>query len=347
MATTYTIEDADPSAAAHTILALWVDNLVGHTPQSARDKLALGYVDNPAGPGNTLLLFADGDPAAKGVQGLHPRIFHLGERRLSAAGLADYAVDAGHRSLGPALMLMRQGVKRAGECFDMTYGLPNAKAAPVCQRAGLKRIGVLRRHAKPLSTGAHLAQRLPSWLVGVVAPLADLALRTVDAFRALRQPTRLVFRDIPWDDPALDDLWARRDRTRLLSERTGAMLRWRFGLPPRGDWRIGVAADRTGRVHGHVAWRLVGDFAEIGDFHAPELERFTAPLLMAFTRAARRAGAASISLGYFGAPAVDQQLALAGFRLRPQAAPVFLAPGGAAPEAPEAWHLTAFDNDAD
>lgn len=347
MAATYTIEDADPVENAQTIQALWVDNLAGHTAESARAKLALGYVDNPAGPGSVLLLRADGEPTAKGVQGLHPRTFHLGERRLRAAGLADFAVDAGHRSLGPALMLMRGGVQRAGERFDMTYGLPNAKAAPVCQRAGLKRIGAMRRHAKPLRSRAQLAQRLPAWLAGAVAPLVDLALRAADLLRALRQPQRLRFRDARWDDPAIAALWAQRDPQRLWSERSAAMLRWRFGEPSRGDWRIGVAADRDGRAHGHVTWRLIDGFAEVGDFFAPDPGRSTLPLLMAFTRAARRAGAGSISLGFFGSPQVEGQLAQAGFKPRPQAAPVFLAPGGAAPEALETWHLTAFDNDAD
>jgi len=347
MAGTYTIEDADPAACGEAIRTLWVDNLQGHTPQSAHAKLALGYVDNPAGAGSVLLLFADGEPVAKGVQGLHPRTFHHGDRRLRAAGLADFAVDAGHRSLGPALMLMRSGVQRAGERFDMTYGLPNAKAAPVCQRAGLKRIGAMRRHAKPLRSRALLTQRLPGWMAGVAAPLVDLALRTIDAVRAARLPMRLVFRDCDWDDPSLDALWARRDPQRLWSERSAEMLRWRFGDPSRGDWRIGVAADRDGHARGHVTWRLIDGFAEVGDFFTPTPERTTAPLLMAFTRAARHAGAASISLGFFGSPAVERELAKAGFRVRPQTAPVFVAPGGAAPESAEAWHLTAFDNDAD
>jgi hypothetical protein len=347
MASAYTVEDADPVACAEQIQALWVQNLAGHSAESARAKLALGYVDNPAGPGAVLLLRADGEPPAVGVQGLHPRTFHHGERRVRAAGLADFAVDAGHRSLGPALMLMRSGVQRAGERFDMTYGLPNAKAAPVCQRAGLKRIGAMRRHAKPLRSRAQLAQRLPAGLAGVLAPLADLALRAADLVRAVRQPSRLRFREARWDDPAIDALWARRDPQRLWSERSATLLRWRFGEPARGDWRIGIATDRDGQPQGHVTWRLIDGFAEVGDFFAPDPGRTTLPLLSAFTRAARRAGAASISLGFFGSPQVERQLAQAGFRVRPQTAPVFVAPGGAAPESPDSWHLTAFDNDAD
>ena len=154
MAISYHIEEADLSTAAAAIQGLWVANLVGHDARSAAAKLRLGYAENPAGTGTAILLYPQGDDRPSGVQGLHPRLFHFGTRRLRAAGLADYAVDEAHRSLGPALMLMRRGSELGAERFDFTYGLPNRKAAAVVARAGLKRIGsdvraVGRRCAAP------------------------------------------------------------------------------------------------------------------------------------------------------------------------------------------------------
>lgn len=348
MAINYTIEEADLSAASGAIKTLWVDNLVGHTPVTAEAKLALGYLHNPAERGTALLLFAEGEAAAKGVQGLHPRVFHLGERRLRAVGLADYAVDMAHRTLGPALMLMRHGTRLGSERFDLVYGLPNAKAAPVCARAGLKRLGSLRRFAKPLATRTQLAKRMPGWLAAACAPVLDALLGLVDARRRLREPARLRCRDATWDEAGLDELWSQRSASLLLSERSAAMLAWRFGRPERGDWRICLAHDANGRVRGHVVWRLIGGFAEIGDFFSGDPQRLTAALMLAFTPLARHSGAASMSVSFFGCPEIEQQLQAAGLQLRPGESPVFKAPGSS-PEldAPACWYLTAFDNDAD
>lgn len=348
MAISYHIQEADLSAAAAAIQGLWVANLVGHDPRSAAAKLRLGYVENPAGRGCALLLYPEGDSQPSGVQGLHPRVFHFGARRLSAAGLADYAVNTAHRSLGPALMLMRHGSQLGAERFDLTYGLPNQKAAAVLARAGLKRLGMVRRYAKPLSSRALLAQRLPAWLAALAAPLVDLALHLRDAWRAATRSPRLDCRDASWQDPALDELWARRPATLLLSDRSAAMLRWRYGAPERGDWQVCIARDTAGAAMGYVIWRMRDGLAEIGDFFSSDPDRLTAALMLAFTRRARRAGASSISVLFFGREPVARQLLDSGLALRPQQAPLFRLPGGL-PEldSPERWYLTSFDNDAD
>jgi hypothetical protein len=348
MAISYHIEEADLSTAAAAIQGLWVANLIGHDVRSAAAKLRLGYAENPAGPGTAILLYAQGDARPSGVQGLHPRIFHFGNRRLRAAGLADYAVDSAHRSLGPALMLMRRGIELGAERFDLTYGLPNQKAAAVVARAGLKRVGMVRRYAKPIRSRAKLARRLPPMIAAMCAPLVDGGLRLRDALRSAGLRRRLECRDADWNDTALDALWARRPASLLLSDRSAAMLRWRFGVPERGQWKLCIAHDEDGTAQGHVVWRLHDGFAEIGDFLSTDPDALTAPLMLAFTRLARRAGAASMSVTFFGREQVASALLISGLVLRPQEAPLFKLPGGPlALDAAEVWYLTSFDNDAD
>lgn len=348
MAISYHIQEADLSVSAAVIHELWVANLVGHDERSASAKLRLGYAENPAGRGSALLLYPDGSTEPKGVQGLHPRAFCFGTRQLRAVGLADYAVDAAHRSLGPALMLMRQGTQLGRERFDLVYGLPNQKAAAVLARAGLKRLGVVQRYAKPLRSRAQLGRRLPAALAGAAAPLVDGALRLRDALRAMAERPALRCHTVAWADADVEPLWAQRPRTLLLSERSGAMLRWRFGCAERGDWRLSLAHDRAGVLRGYVVWRLKDGFAEIGDFFSAEPATLTAPLMLAFTREARRAGAASISVSFFGAGAVARALQRSGMSPRPQQAPLFKLPGDdAALDEPERWYVTGFDNDAD
>lgn len=348
MATTYSIETADLAQAGPEVQDLWVRNLVGYDASSAAIKLRLGYLDNPAGLGVVLLLKAEGLAAAQGAQGLHPRRFHLGNSSLNAIGLADYVVSPEHRSLGPALMLARRSAQLGVERFDLTYGLPNAKAAPVFARAGLKHIGALRHYAKLLSSRHFLTSRMPHGLARCCAPFVDAALSLADRLRRRRTGAPLACRPAAWDDPAFDELWAQRPAGTLLSERTGRMLRWRFGTPGRDAWRACVACDADGQAQGYLVWRQTGAVARVGDFFTRDPGTMTAPLMLAFSEVARAAGMRSVSVEFFGSSTVRDQLLGAGLVARPEKMALFIGasvPGGL--ESPEVWYLTTFDNDAD
>lgn len=344
----YSIEEADLPNASAGVQSLWVANLAGHGSGSARHKMRLGYLENPAGPGTVILLKAEGQIEAQGAQGLHPRRFHHGSHVMKAIGLADYVVNADHRSLGPALMLMRRGVQIGAERFDLVYGLPNPKAAPVCARAGLKRVGFVHRYAKPLASREHLARRMPAWLARCCAPVLDRAMSLRDTLRHLTLSTRLRCVPAEWNDPALDELWAARPTKTLISERSARMLQWRFSAEGRGAWQVCVARDASGLANGYVVWRHVPGFIEMGDFFSRDPESLTTSLMLAFARMARRTKAQSMSLQFFGSSRVAAQLLRAGVKPRPGAVPLFA--GASAPAvflSEQACYLTAFDNDAD
>lgn len=348
MSTRYSIEEADLRACAPEIESLWVRNLAGHGDSSARAKLQLGYIDNPAARGTVILLRAEGHDAALGAQGLHPRAFHRGAQAIRAAGMADYVVSEKHRSLGPALLLMRRGAQIAADRFDFVYGFPNAKAVPVFVRAGFKRLGVVRRHAKLLASRTKLEARLPAWIAACGAPVLDGCLAVRDRLRRFAVTPRLECAASDWDDPSIDEIWSGRASHHLYSERSPRMLRWRFGLPERGPWRICIARSADGAPHGYVVWRVDDGFAEIGDFFSLDPESLTLSLLLAFTRLARRQKVRSISAEFFGATGIEAQLQAAGWRPRPETLAVFT--GRTAPDGlltQEALYFTRFDNDAD
>jgi hypothetical protein len=353
MPTHYTVEPADLTRDPSDLLALWVRNLTGFDAANASAKLQLGYVANPAGASQVLCLLAeDGSPPTQGALGLHARRFQLGAQTLTAAALADLVVNAEHRSLGPALTLMRRSVELAQARYDFTYGLPNERAAAVCARAGLRPLGVMQRYAKPLASREKLGQRIPAWLAMLFAPLVDRALTARDTWRGAKLKLRLTCRSCSWSDPALDDVWAHRGAGLLLSQRSSAMLRWRFDaarLPqstPR--WDVCVAHDASSAVQGYVVWRQTDGFVEVGDFFVKDVAQHLAPMLLGFARHAKRHHAVSISVEFLGDPRVVQGLLAAGLHVRPEQAPVFI--GAATPAEltdPAQWYFTAFDNDAD
>jgi hypothetical protein len=349
MSIKYVVEEADLEQRRADFVSLWAAHLSGgrRTADDAAAKLDAGYLHNPAGPGHGFLMSTQGGTAVAGVIGLHPRRFRAGAERIRAANLADYAVDPAHRTLGPALLLMKHGLTAARKHFDLVYALPNRSSQAVCLRAGLKRLGQLQRHARPLSTRRHLRSRLGA-LAAVLAPLADGAIRLVDAARALRLRGGLHWNDTDFDAPALQRVWDQQAAAFLMSERSPAMLRWRYASASRGAWRLSVALGAEGEPVGYVVWRLHRGAADVGDFLSVDAERWTAPLMDGFARHVRRHGADAVSLMFFGAPAVEAGLRAAGYHLREGGMPLFIAtPCVEGSEEARRWYLTAFDDDAD
>lgn len=339
------LREVQLSDHAPAVLGLWRRNLRSAGREDLEAKLRLGYQHNPVGAGSGVLLLPEGSETPVGVIGLHPRRLVYGAEQIETLSLADFAVEPTYRTLGPALMLMKRGLAVARATGHFVYGLPNRNSAAVCKRAGLTQAGHLVRYARVVG-GHH--PRLQHW-PAALRPLATLALATVDRWRGWTLPPRLRCVATGFDDPALHTLWEQRPRDIVLGDRSPDLLRWRYGLPGRGDWQLHRVETADGRVVGQIVWRPADGRAELGDFFCLDPARLTAPMLTAFCRAARADGHHSVSLEFFGAPAVVQALLAAGFRPREEPDPVVMAApteGARLPADPDHWYLTSFDNDA-
>jgi hypothetical protein len=206
-----------------------------------------------------------------------------------------------------------------------------------------------QRYARVL-TGAHpVTQGWPPALGLWLRPVLGAVSRAAELWRALTLSPGLRCTPTSFDDPAIDDLWARRSAHLLLGERSAALLHWRYGRAGRGDWKLCLARTPDGQPVGFLVWRLNDGMADIGDFYSVDPARQTAALLNAFCRFARTQGAHSVSLQFFGARAVVDQIARAGLRARAEPCLVVVDTGAAGvPELADAerWYLTAFDDDA-
>ena len=344
------VDEVSLKVHADEVQALWRRNLAGMSSADPIGKLRLGYLENPAGDGIGLGLKSDDANPLVGVICLHPRVMYQGTTRFDAANLADFAVDAGFRTLGPALMLMKEAVALGGRRALLLYGLPNRNSTAVCRRAGLNIMADGQQRYARVLTGDHpLTQDWPP-VVGVwLRPVVSLALRAVEVWLGLTLAPRLRCVAASFDDPSIDAIWAQRPAHLLLGERSAAMLNWRYGRAGRGQWSVCLARTPEGEAVGVLVWRLKGGMAEVGDFYCENPEHQTASMLNAFCRFARRQGAHSISLEFFGAKSVIDQIRRAGLRSRGEASIVVVdANAVGAPQLAEAerWYLTAFDNDA-
>lgn len=343
----YAVREICSSTDADSVCALWARNLESGDYEHARNKLHQGYVANPAATGTLFAISEDADSTVAGVIGLHPRRFFMDGREWLAATLADFAVDQEHRSAGPALMLMRTALHAGRARFSIIFGIPNSQSSAICRRAGMTSLGTLTRYTLVGSSRGRLALRIKPVLLPVVAPLLDLGLRARLFWKGLSIRPVLTCRGGSFDDAALDSIWERRTQSLLLSDRSAAMLRWRYCRNEPTHWRVALMQDAQGVDCGYVIWRLEAGLAVISDFFSTEPARLTAPLLQAFAKFAFAAGAHSISASFFGSEPVSSAFAGAGFFLaETQGNKVLIANDSTFGEVtPARCYLTAYDND--
>lgn len=347
MSEAYSIKVGAVADNTQAVLELWRNGFADLHGAAASAKLAQSYLDNPAGPGVFFFLESTEVPGFIGVQSLVQRIFHHRNQVLMAGIMADYVVDARHRSLGPALLLLQSSSACGRENFGFIYGMPNKKAQPVLKRAGLTPLGMMVRYSKPLHSRPFLSSRVAARWVPWVAPLVDVGVSALDFLRSLKIRQPLAWTEVGGDDPALDVLWERGDKKSLtLAERSRRLLAWRY--PEAGGWRIVVARrKRADDVVGYVVYRQRNDVVVISDFFCLSPLDQTGDLLLEFSRSMRRQRISSLSLEFFGADAVTRGLHQAGFAAR-EHNPIFAVRGDSAGfDDKELWYFTGFDRDTD
>lgn len=328
------------------LVELWCAGL-GMSLQAARAKLEIAYLANPAGIGEALGLESGADPLPVGAQCLHLRRFSFQGEPIPAACLSDFVVTQAHRSAGPAVMLMRAAATRAGDLATLVYGFPNAKAAAVCARAGLRRAGELQRMGKLLRLRALQRDAKQSLPMRLAAPIVDGALAVADiALQWLHGLGRARCEHAPLDDPRLDMLWERRVPSLCLSERSSTMVAWRYRYDREdGDWQLLLVTRGRGEPWGYVVWRLREGIVVIGDTFCADPGRHLSGVVLAAARHFRGRGALALSMELMAPADVHRQLRLALFAPHGQGQAVFLRDIGPAGALRDALFLSGFDRD--
>lgn len=373
-----------PTDAREELLRLWAENL--HLEATPEAKYAWLYQDAPIRPEDVWLLRAtlEGAVSTVGTAGVGVRTFQVGEgaNDVTAGLLADLAVDKAHRSVGPALGLVRAvkesvlGKGDARGAHSFAYGFPNALAEGVFKRVGYQVLGVIGRYARVLRHAEYAARvrelelsRVPpaareilykvaeqpflAAMAGAAVDMAQLARRSPAAVEAAR---RLRVEQVPaLDVAAVDALWERaRGEHSVIAHRTGAVLGWRFPVATTRTWYAGYSRDTS---RGLRAYALVerGDdgVAHLKDLfgHKPDM----IGLLDLLPALVYRTGATSLSMRYLGAGWLKDALVERDFSEREskRMIAVGVAEGADgigesvrnAVMRPDSWHLTDFDED--
>jgi hypothetical protein len=365
----YRIERAAPADARDALARIWGANLT--LEADAATKYRWLYEEAPDRPPVVFLLVADGAPAAQavGTAGVGLRRVVVGDAELRAGLLGDLAVDREHRSVMPALSLVREAKAWALGELDFAYGFPNKSAEGVFKRAGYKPLGTIGRYVRVLRHAGYVDRVGDAELARVPARLRP-ALRAALAGRGGAALARgvdvaVLARDLPAvvrardlrlalserADPRLDPLWAsaRGDHV-VVGARTARFVDWRFFRSGAGGRQLVLATDRAGAPQAYAVVERADEVAIVRDIFG---HRAAMPALLdRLAPALYRRGVASISLRYLGASWFADALRARRFTLRQQDRMIALATSDRLAAATaarvadvEAWHITDADED--
>ncbi|MBL9027722.1 MAG: hypothetical protein JNL21_36365 [Myxococcales bacterium] len=344
----YRLDTPSLAASEPDLVRLWRENLSLRGP--AGHKFAWTCRDAPEPPVE-LLLRAGAE--AVGCIGVMPRPFSYRSQAVHGAILGDLAVDASHRSLMPALTLVRGARKVALERGAFSYGFPNVAAAPVLKRCGYRTLGSLTRYARVLRHARYMRRRISvPVLAQVAAPLVDGARFAGMLAPAARALTHLKLEWLTSADARFDDLWQRaRPHYDLVGERSSRFLRWRFLEHPEERCEIAALVDRSSAdaVHAYAVVLREGEFARIRDLFG--MPQDIGPLLDLLVPALLLRGVVSASIRFLGHRDFESILLARGFAAREATWPVVydVAPGVTLSREElgdtNRWHLTDADED--
>lgn len=352
MGLNYFHRQADLQIDRDHVVGAWALGLEGLIDAAADEKFRQCYVDNPAGEGICLLLYEQLGQPAIGAQGLIPRTFYFGQDRFSVATLADFVVAPEHRSLGPALILMRSSIECSQDRFEFAYGTPNDKSVAILNRAGIRPFGTLTRYTKLIRSQSYLRTKGLGWVVSPVAAVADAAIACADFARDALFANHFQWREQAAFGEEFDKIWEGRQSDIVTSERSPITLKWRYSNPTadsQAPWHLSLATDRSGSPIGYIIWREIKGIAMVSDFFCSNMEESVRGLLQSFVVYARRFPVQKVSLEFFGRPSIGVALRACGFAPREQS-PVVLVDHGKARRRPSfalanKMFMTGFDRD--
>jgi hypothetical protein len=297
-------------------------------------------------------MLASGDDVV-GTAGVHSRGVAIQGRQVRAALPGDLAVDRGHRTLLPALTLVREVRRWVLGGFDLVYVYPNKHSEGVFRRAGYRQLGSLTRWAVPLRHGSYLARRLKLPVLPAVTGFGmDVVrfLQRVPAALAASRGFRLEWlTDV---DGRFDHLWQQLEgEYGVAGSRRAEFLRWRFLRHPGQSCRTAALVHRGEgeKLAAYAVIERAGRVVHLRDmFGRPEdCGSLLALLLPALTLE----GAEVVSFRFLGSRRITEVLERHGFKRRQGSSTVLFDTGAAVASQRDLlsdvdlWYLTDGDED--
>ena len=305
----YELVPGDIRLHRRDILALAVRNLPA-TREIAEARYEKYYKNNPLGRPHLALARDRASQAVVGMATLFPTHLSFSGTLIPAAISGDFAVEPGHRGLGPAVALQRNLLSALAPIgISCAYGSPNESAEPILDRVGYTDVGRFVRFVRIVRTRFLVERYLRHATVARFASAVSSA--TVDPLLALvfrerrhRLPHGLTIQKPLLFDDTFSDVWKAMSRQPLASsERSSEVLNWKYELPQRAQmrpYRIFALIVDGAHVAGYIVYVEKSGIRHVFDIAFLPSRSIVDALLSEFVLDSSKNGSAAIALLYLG-----------------------------------------------
>jgi hypothetical protein len=248
------VRAADLQADRETILAVLSRSL----PNAAdADRYRWLYLDNPCGPARVWLAEDASTGDAIGTSAGYPKRVYVEGAVETVLNLSDFAFDQAHRTLGPALKLLRATLDAMKDPdLSFSYDRPSEAMLAIYKRMGTGAVSPLRRWVRLIEMKPTLTRRFGAGLaVNLIGRVGDVMLHARDRVFGTATPGGNVTPLLGDPGPEFDALDAELARTfPLRLQRSASYLRWRYLQSVTAPHEILCARDH-GSLLGYLVFR--------------------------------------------------------------------------------------------
>jgi len=319
----------------------------------AEAKYEWFYRSNVNSIGKIYLLFNGTQSSLVGVQGIAPRSWRIATQGVTKTEnqvglLLDIAVDAQHRTLGPALKMIKNALGSEEGNYPIYYAFPNEKSESIFKRIGFKELGQFKRFVKVLRFNKYLQKHIPGPIADIVAAILNAGVHIKD--RAMLFTVKRKFRGekVTHFDAKFDELWNSSDYPKdIIAHRDAKSLQWYFGANPIYNTDTFVAISNSDDSYiGYVVFRRTDkNDVVIYDLFSRDTGSSLCATLLLFVDHLRNADVGSITVECHGSRQMEQQLIKAGFSYRDSKPIIYKLNNTALAIDVNAVYLTSYDKD--
>ena len=280
------------------------------------------YRNNPAGAAWSWFAYEKETKTPIGVASVFPRVMWVGKEIRLCGQVGDFAIDIGHRSLGPALMLQRATFEPVNQgMLGLIYDCPpDDRGMSTFRRLGIEPHCQMLRYAKLLRTDREFAKRLGSGkLAAEAALIGNRWLKMCSRPKPTPAAIEIALHTARCGEEFsfLDQQVGGADVIR--SRRTAADLNWRYKDDPLHEYKI-MTARRRGELVAYIVFSTIEQDAYVIDLFGWLSLDVALPLLRSTVEHLRDRPIQTVQAQLVNGSALTTTLKEAGFRYRSQAA---------------------------
>lgn len=276
------------------------------------------YRENPAGRARTWFVCEQDTQRVIGIASLFLRVMWVNGKEMLCGQVGDFAIDAGHRSLGPAMLLQRATFEPVNQgqvafCYDCP---PHAAGMSTFRRLGMEPSCRTQRFARPLRAERLVEKRFGDNLFSKsTAAVGNVILRTMQGGKGPAKNVEITVHSGCFGEEFEELEEQAKSQDAVCSRRSPADLNWRYRDDPLNAYQVLTTRVR-GQLTGYAVFSIAGRDAYIIDLFGVDIESTGLELIEAIAHRCRREGLQTLQALVSEGSELSAVLAKANFRYR-------------------------------